>query len=199
MNKIICCFALFLSLSQLSFAQKTQIEKGEITAALGVGLFPLFAIDGGTIDFWPVSLNVGYRIKEHVSLNAFAGYTAATSATQILADGIPVQYSNNQFLFGLRAEAHAQPRNRLDVYGGVMLGYYLPFVEEQVTTLSPGQEPVELGGPSSNKPYKYAPATAKVVYSGFVGASYLLNKRIGVFGEVGYGVSLLTTGVQLKW
>jgi hypothetical protein len=35
-------------------------------------------------------------------------------------------------------------------------------------------------------------------FSGFVGASYFFNKKIGAFGELGYGISLLNFGVTYR-
>ncbi|MCB0644147.1 MAG: hypothetical protein KDC44_21030 [Phaeodactylibacter sp.] len=179
--------------------KKMQADKGDFSLDLGVGVIPFFAIDNGTTDVWPISLNLSYRIQKHFTVAAFAGYTAATSAPILLADGIPVQYRNNQWVFGLKGAAHAYAFDRVEFYGGIQMGYSLPNVTELSAPLSPGQEPIDPTAPSQDAPYKYKPATGKMVYGGFVGSSFLISERISVFGEVGYGVALLNAGVSLKW
>ena len=58
-------------------------------------------------------------------------------------------------------------------------------------------EPKELG-PSKDAPYKYKKPEAKLLPSGFVGGTWFATKRIGVFGEIGYGISLFNTGIQIR-
>ncbi|WP_288882159.1 hypothetical protein [Pedobacter panaciterrae] len=46
-----------------------------------------------------------------------------------------------------------------------------------------------------------APASAsagEVIFGGHLGARYWLAEKIGIFGELGYGVGLLNLGVAFK-
>ena len=201
MKKLIFVFALisFFNFNMDAQVEKVQTKKGDITLDLGVGVFPFFAVDNGTTNIWPVTMTLNYRIKKNISLGGFAGFTAATSAPILLADGIPVEYRNDTWLFGLKSAAHVNPVERLEIYGGALLAYSLPRVSTHAATLTPGQEPIDPTTPTQDAPYKFPPATGKLVFGGFVGGSYLFTNRIGAFAELGYGVALLNAGVRLKW
>lgn len=190
---------LFLSLIALCFAitaVQAQAEKGQFTIGAAVGVVPTFMADKGSTNVLPLSINVDYRISDIFSMSAFGGYTSATSQEQVLADGILVQYQNDLVMVGLRGTAHANRWDRFDLYGGFMLSYAMPTVTEIPLGENVG-EPVELG-PSKDKPYKYNKPTAKFLPSGFIGGAWNVNSRIGLFAEVGYSISLLNTGIQIR-
>lgn len=199
MNKIIALtIAAFGLIITQADAQKPFVEKGDITIGVGAGIFSTFVADRGTTNVLPLSLNLGYRIADNFSVNAFGGYTAATSRTEVLADGIPVQYRNDQVVVGLRGEVHTNHFDRVDLYGGLMIGYYIPMVTTITNGVNTQGEPVYTNGPSTTAPFKFKEPTAKVIYSGTVGALYHLNERFGAFAEVGYGVALLSAGLNVK-
>lgn len=197
-NVITLSFVLFCLLATQANAQKPFVEKGDVTIAAGAGIFSTFVADRGTTNVLPLSLNIGYRVADNFSVNAFGGYTSATSRTEVLADGIPVQYRNDQVVVGLRGEVHTNHFDRLDIYGGLMVGYYIPMVTELTDGITTVGEPVNPNGPSQTAPYKYKEPTAKVIYSGTLGAIYHMNDRFGAFAEVGYGVALLSAGVHIN-
>ncbi|HMR18787.1 MAG TPA: hypothetical protein PKA53_05770, partial [Sphingobacterium sp.] len=68
-----------------------------------------------------------------------------------------------------------------DVYGGVMLGYNI------VTYSVDGND----GGMGNN----YGSGLG---FSGFLGGRWLFSDNIGVFAELGYGVSTLNVGITFK-
>ncbi|WP_317898352.1 hypothetical protein [Aurantibacillus circumpalustris] len=75
-----------------------------------------------------------------------------------------------------------------DIYGGVLIGV-------RITTYTYKS--------NSNDPniniYKRNDAGVLPAGSVFAGARWYLTKNIAVFGEAGYGVSLLNGGITLKW
>jgi hypothetical protein len=180
-------------------AQNMLPTKGDVTLSAGIGLVPTFLSDKGTVNVIPVQAMVGYRISDAFSLSAYVGYSAATSQTQ-LEQNVPVEYRNDLLVTGLRAEVHSTRFDRVDVYGAFMLGYYHPMVTRTVVDHTIEGEPVTIGGgPSKDAPYRYAPPKDKVLISGFVGASYHMNKRWSAFAEVGYGISLANAGFQFRF
>jgi hypothetical protein len=92
------------------------------------------------------------------------------------------------WIIGARAAFHvtAIKNDKLDIYGGLMASY-------NVLTYSY----------SDNDPYPYdsyaggyASGTSATV---FAGARYFLSDKIGVYGEVGSSINLLTVGASLKF
>ena len=69
-----------------------------------------------------------------------------------------------------------------EVYAGAIIG--VRFHTEHYETNDPGK----------NDPYSYTEAAAAPAYSVFAGARWYFAKKIGVFAEVGYGISYLTGG-----
>ena len=179
-------------------AQDLHPEKGDFTVAAGVGLIPTFSADGGTVNVLPLTLNVGYRITDAISLNAYGGFTSATSQPQITSDGIAQQYQNDLLMVGVRSEIHTDRFENFDIYGSVMLSYFRPHVYEQPL------DPDFIGkgtpvGPSQDKPYQLPAPEGKLVFAGAVGGTWFVSPHFGVFGEVGYGISLATAGLQYKF
>jgi hypothetical protein len=64
-------------------------------------------------------------------------------------------------------------------YGGAMLGYNIVGVDYK----GPGNATSDLSA---------------ITYTAFVGARYHFTSNIGAYGEVGYGVSLLTLGLTYR-
>ena len=93
---------------------------------------------------------------------------------------------------GIRGAIHALRAERFDVYGGFMLGYNMPNTEVTQVAQPKGVTPNGL------RPSFSREATNQMIYSGFIGASYLPGRNIGVFGEIGYGISLFNAGLHWK-
>ena len=180
---------LFLT-CQLATAQqfdKPHFLKGELTLSAGVGLLPTFNSPTVSSEIPPLSLNLDYRIAKSASIGAFAAY-GTTSFQSDLPDHavIPRSSESTQYMFGVRAAAHHSV-HKTDFYGGLMLGYNL---EETVTNISQPQ--------NDEVPRDPVIKNGKVIYTAFVGLNQRLTDRLGVFGEVGYGISILKFGVSLK-
>lgn len=176
-------------------AQGQVFKKGNINYSIGLGVVPTFFADNATIKTPPLSLRVGYSISDHFNLNAYVGYSSTTSAMIPDASSNGYRQYNNDFLMlGLRGEFHAMKTDKLDIYGGFMLGYNKSFVND---TFFPGEGDSETDAPINNSA-PLGQEDAKILYSGFVGATYFVGKKVGIFGELGYGVSLMNFGVTFK-
>ena len=107
-----------------------------------------------------------------------------------MPDGSFQSLTNETLLVGLRSAAHVTSVEKWDFYGGVSLGYNMPTVEE---TIDSQPKKVEEEGPSFRRP-----AENNFLYSAFIGSAFYPTKHLGVFGEVGYGVSIVTVGISAK-
>lgn len=87
----------------------------------------------------------------------------------------------NYFIVGARGAYHYNgfsSLSKLDVYGGVMLGYNI------VSYTADGDE-ISTGNSYGSG----------VGFSGFVGGRWLFSENVGAYAELGYGVSVLNVGV----
>lgn len=186
-NLLILTGLLVFSFTNL--ISQTTFKKGDIELATGIGLFSTFAKDNPNTLVPPVSARVAVRLATNFSLGGYAAYSSAQSKQIALPDGNFKDVDNEFFIVGLRAAAHTNRIDNWDIYGGAMLGYNIPKVKEVLT------EEKSVG---DDAPTFSRPAENKVTYSAFVGGSYYPIKNLGVFAEVGYGISIFNLGVSLK-
>lgn len=190
---------LFASLVMLSLttlnAQKTQFKKGDLDLALGLGILPTFVVDGAKVQVPPVSLRLGYRVSDNFSLSAFTAYSSSSQVQPDILTDNTVRVENDFLMVGIRAAAHASRIENWDIYGGFSLGYNIPMVEKTLI-VAEDAEPTR----DDFDPHRHTrQAENNFTFSGFVGATYFFKeKNLGVFGELGYGVSILNVGVNFK-
>ncbi|NUQ26065.1 MAG: outer membrane beta-barrel protein [Saprospiraceae bacterium] len=190
-------FALTLILAATTAAlqaQPVRFSKGDLDLSAGIGMFSTFAADRGTTVVPPVSAQLVYRLAPNFSLGAYAAYST-TESNKVLRPNGAVDFYENQFtMLGLRAAAHSNRIDNWDIYGGFMVGYNIPNVTHtQLVAPTGGDSPRDDIQPTFTRP-----SSSKMSFSGFVGASYFFNKKIGAFGELGYGISLLNFGVTCR-
>jgi hypothetical protein len=90
-------------------------------------------------------------------------------------------WSYNHYVLGARGAFHYQFIEKLDTYGGLMLGY-------NIATASWAGEGESIG----------TAAGSAFDFSLFVGGRYFFKPKLGVYGELGYGISYLSVGVTFK-
>ena len=197
MKNVLSILALSLALltTQTLYAQasvdEVEFKKGDVEIGLGLGIMPTFVSQNATTRILPLSLMVSYRIKQFVSLGAYAGFSSTNGYdTPNIFDEIPTEgpvLRNDFYIVGLRAEGHFN-RERTDFYGGAMISYNYSDIS---TELEPGDKmPENIEIETDNGGIKY---------SGYVGMKYMMTKHLGLFGEVGYGASLINLGVTSKF
>ena len=192
MSRIFVLFGLLL----ISFATVTAQTTSKLYLSAGVGVVPTYFKDGGSINVPPVSLNVAYKATEKFSVSAFAAYSSTTSPQLKYNDGSANIFNSQMLIVGIRPAVHFVNLEKWDVYGGFSFAYNVPMVDVQNT---PSDEPLYGDNkPDTPTPSFYREAENNFTYSGFVGATYFVKNNIGIFGEVGYGISLLNLGVTYK-
>jgi len=184
-------FVLLLTVCSFFTAQaQAGFKAGDVEIAAGMGVFSTYFKDGAQTVVPPLSARLQVRLVPNFSLGAFAAYSSSEVKQRPLPDGTFQDISNETLLVGLRAAAHSHRLGNWDVYGGLTLGYAMPDIQESINGLPKSVEPE---GPSFRRSSKNT-----VLYSAFVGATYYPLERIGVFGEVGYGISILSFGLSAR-
>lgn len=172
-NLKITCFLLIVFCMATVRTQAQSFEKGQQNFQLGVGLGSTFMVSGGS-GTPPISASYEFGITDKISLGAFAGY-----ATQKIDLGI-ANWKYNYILAAAKGAYHFDfGVEKLDPYAGVLLGYNIASVST-----------------SSNLP---GASAGGVLWGAHAGARYYLTPAIGVFGELGYGISWLNVGVSFKF
>ena len=181
--KAILVTIIIFSTSTITEAQ--TIKKGDLTASASIGLLPTYFMDGGTTITPPLQIGVEYRLAKVFSVGAFAGYSNYEGAPYENLDGSAYQVTTETMMAGIRAGVHTASFEKWDIYGGFQLGYATPNIEYTILNLGEQRFP--------------RPKVRKgLVYSGYVGVTGNLTERIGIFGEFGFGISLISAGVKTR-
>jgi hypothetical protein len=142
----------------------------------------------------PVTFKAGYQISPLFSLNAFGGHSSATSSPTIVNDGLALTTTTKQTFVGLRGELKKGLGERFEVYGGAALGYVHQNIEEKTSTGD-----VFVRNPDAPSPNNPNASAGRMLYAGFVGTNFYLLKNLGIYSEIGAGVTLLNFGLTARF
>ena len=194
MKKTILTCLLGFTLALTVNAQKSKITRfkaGDVELSAGIGLLPTFLADQAQTIIPPVGLRLGYRVSENFSLAGFVSYSSSETDRISLPDGTINKWENNYTMVGLRGAVHATRIQNWDIYGGFMAAYNITDVNRTIVDHS--NDDIDFRSP-------YQPTNSDTfTFGGFVGGAYYFKKNLAVFGELGYGVSLVNAGVTLKF
>ncbi len=193
MKNLLLGMAAFFMLSTHLIAQDYSkpnriFKKGQTDIQFGYSLLTSAAIlDKATTKFPPVSIRGDRFFSNNFSLGVSYSVAAHESRPYIVPDGLEQRITNTTHQVAIRPTFHITSLKNTDLYGGMLIG--LNF--EEFT--------VDQGNTSYIQEHKnFQPQKTKGIYSAFVGGRYVLCKRWSVFGEVGFGTSLLTMGVGYR-
>jgi hypothetical protein len=176
---------VLLILTSIAFCSAQTVRQGNISLQAGVGLVPTYFLDGGKNTFPTMTGMVQYQVTDIFSIGTSVAYAESTSAQKSLTDGTSFQWRSRSTHIGLRAQVHAAQSDRFDLYGGAQLAYEMPSVQPVVQVFGESALPV-------------SSAKNKLMYAGFVGATWYPSPKIGFYGEIGFGLSLVNTGIKLQ-
>ena len=153
-------------------------NKGEISLNAGIGFVNFLTSD--QTETPPLSVTVDYGLSDEVSLGFYLGYASSSVSNYNYrsTNYYPYYYSYNStsttsyLIIGARGIYHFGTTGKFDPYGGAMLGY-------------------------NNISGDYG-SISGFIFTPFLGTHYYFSKKFGVFGELGYGVALITLGATIK-
>ena len=122
-------------------------------------------------------------------LGGFLGYKRIGYEYSYPGLGFANDYSSTYLVFGVRGSWHYNEwhqNDKLDTYGGVMLGYRSAKFSDNTVY------------PSGYNGLRFSSSDSGVDITGFLGARYFFSEKIGAYGEFGYGVSVLQLGLAVK-
>lgn len=185
---LLICLLATHSLTAQCQAKKGRCKKaGYWEVQAGAGLLPTFVKDRAQTLMPPVFLGLNYRLKPNISLGLQAGVSVSEAARKIPKKAAPSIHRNHYTVIGLRATAHTTTLDRWEVYGGMMVGHSTSRVE--VFDRSNAESPELMD--------EYVKSS--VYLSAFVGGRYAISRHVGVFSELGLGISVLSGGISWQF
>ena len=175
MKKVIFFLCLVLFSANLINAQGYEKGSKVINAGIGFGLSGIY----GDAQMPPISVGFQYGLEDKISIGGIVGFSTSSYGYS------DWKWDYTYIIIGARGEYHfLEPSNKLDAYAGITAGYNIVSVSE------PDGYKNSWGGYESEASY--------FIYGAHVGARYAVSNKIGIFGELGYGIGYLTVGATFK-
>ncbi len=174
MKKNIFTIAIILLVASQLFGQGYKKGVNNLNIGAGMGLNGIT----GESSLPPISIGYQLGIADKYSIGAIVGYSSSTSSV------LSYEWTYTYIVVGGRGEYHfMKSTDKLDAYAGATLGY----------TIVSASEPDNLPAYVTS-----AAATGYLIYGAHAGVRYAFSKSFGAFAEVGYGISLVTVGINFK-
>ncbi len=198
-NKILKITSLFLIGSSLVINAQS-FDQGQKDINIGVGIGNTYvssnssstSAGGSTTSNTvtpPLSGTFEFGVTDMISVGGFIGYTGSTWS---------YKYGNYEdkrvysyYIFGAKGAFHFAKlirAEKVDLYAGMTLGDVIE--KETYTTTNPAPGYNSTSTQQSGGGFLFLP---------FVGCRYRFTDNFGVFGELGYGLSLANIGINLKF
>jgi hypothetical protein len=180
--KSLSLLILFLGVYLIGSSQ--EFEKGSKVLNLGVG-FGGYGTWGYNVAVPPVSASVEIGIldgiidKGSIGVGGYIGYASYKQDGNWAGDEY---WTYNRLFLGARGVFHYPLIEKLDTYGGLMLGFNSYMWKWHGTAY----DPIE-------------PGNSGIGSSIFVGGRYYFNDKFAGMAELGYGISYLNLGIALKF
>jgi hypothetical protein len=162
-------------------AQDNLFGVGDKVVNLGIG-FGGYGTWGYHASIPPVSASFEVGVKDGILDVGSIGIGGFLAYASYKPSGFTTDYwSFNRLVVGARGTFHYPLVDKLDTYGGLMVGYNGNSWKWHGT----GAQTVDLGG-------------SGLGYSFFVGGRYYFNEKFAAMAELGYGITTLNLGVAIK-
>lgn len=163
------------------------IAKGDKIINIGIGfLKQLPGSNSEKLTMPPIPISFEYIVKDDLfegngalGLGGFIGYSAAKQ------DYYSWTNKSSRFIFGARGYVHYALIEKLDTYGGILLGY-----KSDVASFKYNEEQTNY----PNQKFTDGTPTLNI----FAGCRYFFNDKIAGIAELGWGMSIVTIGVAVK-
>lgn len=178
MKKNYSLFALLVCFSIATQAQTFNKKDKFLNFGIGFGSVYGFTGSSSSVPALSGSFEIGVTDKigiGRIGVGGIIGYSSYKYNT-----GFSTTFSSNHILIGARGAYHFDVDvEKLDLYGGVMLGYNSVSYSDNLGIFNPGGSAL-VGGI-------------------FGGCRYLFSDKIGAFGELGYSIAWLNLGLTVKF
>ncbi len=174
----------------------SSFSKGDKVLNLGVGIgSTLYTGSYYSTQIPPVSISLEVGVFDNLleieglnlGVGGYIGFARSQykySYYDYYGDKYEYGWRYTNIIIGGRGVLHYELTSKLDTYTGLLLGPNI-VVSSEFGTFYEGYTDTSSG--------------SGLAYSYFIGARYYLTENIGVMGELGYGISYLNLGINLKF
>ncbi|MCF7858555.1 MAG: hypothetical protein K9N07_04435 [Candidatus Cloacimonetes bacterium] len=151
-----------------------------VQAGLGFGMMGVY----GDVVIPPLSVSIDIAKEIEGFPISFGGIIGLAKSEYDWYYRDDYKWTYTYFLLGGRAAYHLKLKSeKIDPYGGLMLGYNIVSYKEP------------LGWVSTNS---YSGGSSYLMYGFYAGARYFINPKMAVYVELGYGFGYLNLGISYK-
>ncbi|HEX2960291.1 MAG: outer membrane beta-barrel protein [Bacteroidota bacterium] len=181
--KVLAALLVIIMLSSMTTSAQSvnPFQKNSQVGQLGLGLG--MAGIYGTSSMPPISAGFQYGIDDKISVGGLVGYASSSEDWGGWA-GENWSWKYTYFLIAARGEYHfLESIKNLDGYAGLTVGYNV----------------VSVSTPSDYFGHDYSASGSYAVIGIHGGVRYFFSPNFAVFGELGYGLGILTAGIAYKF
>lgn len=195
MKKLFLLSAILMLLAFFSQAKAqwgSSVREGDIMINAGIGFLP--TVGGSDVETTvpPLSVSGGYVVSDNISIGGYIGYVANKSELSFSPpmDNKTITYGfeYSYLIIGARGSYYFVNERDYVLYGGGMLGYNAAnsssYIEDDDYEDMITNQAQDVGG---------------FAFAGFLGAKYFFSDNVGAYLELGYGVSIASVGLSLKF
>ncbi|HEX3074952.1 MAG TPA: outer membrane beta-barrel protein [Ignavibacteriales bacterium] len=180
-SKVLLLVVLFTAGIQAQDA----FNKGDKLLSAGISLGGLYGIYGDQ-NFPPLSVQFQYGIEKNLSVGGLIGYSSS-SYDYSYWGGEDWSWDYTYILIGAKGEYHFkelfEDQTKWDPYVGLFLGYNI----------------VSVDAPADyDNYYGYDEGASYFTWGFNAGLRYYVSPKVAIFGELGYGLGILTLGATFK-
>ncbi|MBK8567498.1 MAG: outer membrane beta-barrel protein [Saprospiraceae bacterium] len=176
------------------FAQSSKSTPSRVTVSTGIGLFPTYYKSDEGKGVPPLNLMLGYDITKNFGIAAFMGYSTTKSSPDIFSENENSSISNKTKVLGLRFSVKKELNDKFSFYGGGMFSYFHADVKE----IDKNTKALVVRPEGSPTPFNPNAKKGKLTYTAFFGSSLKVAKRVSLFAEIGYGISVANLGITVR-
>lgn len=182
MKRSLLAIAIAIMFTVSSYAQ--EFEEGDKVLNLGIGFGSTYY--SGTLystALPPISASFEVGIKDGILDEGSLGVGGYVGFSRYKYEYLSWGYNYTNFVIGARGVFHYPFMDKLDTYGGLMLGFRVVSAKEFGDAI--------FG-------YDYSTSSSGLTSSIFVGGRYYFSDNLAAMLELGYGISYINLGIAFK-
>ena len=165
--------------------QEPTFSKGDKVLNLGIGFgTTLYSGSYYKMQMPPVSVSFDVGAFDNIAKKGVIGIGGYLGYSRYKYEYSSWGWKYSNIIIGGRGTFHYPLVDKLDTYGGMLLGYNIS-TSKEFGTATPG--------------YDYHASSGGVVYALFVGARYYFTDNFAAMAELGYGITFLNLGISFKF
>ncbi len=169
----------------LSFGASAQVfEEGAKFLHAGLGVGSPYAYSGSKMGVPPLHASFEMGVTDKIGVGGLIGYTSSTWDQAFFTTNYSWKFS--YLIIGARGAYHFLDHEKIDAYGGAMLGYNIASAKFESNDADLERLVTE-------------PSVGGLAFGAFVGGRYMFSDNSGVFAELGYNIAWLSVGYTAKF